>query len=393
MTFLAEFAWLPLKVATLILSGGVAAFALRKSPPASRHTLWCAIFLLVLALPAAGALLPTYSVDFPAWTAPTLYGPNAETVVSGAGGTTVAVIWLGGVIIVLARELCGQVELARWSRRARDFESDAWRRTLSGLDRMRPRLRTLRVLESDEISGPCTWGVLRPVLLVPSAGGEWSEQQRRDALIHEFAHINRFDFACTLIGRLVCALHWYNPLIWFAAAEARRLQEEACDDRVLLAGARAPDYAEFLVTLSSKAGAMHALPAFAEGSPLQRRIRTVLASKMGVRRSDGVVLCLVSVLAASAMALASATPAAGGSRGDPLIGLPPQKMQSAPLTLPLDIARTRSMRGAKAGLLIRKSQQPLPPLPQIAPLPPVPSIPPVPSTPTVPQVPSLPPVK
>jgi beta-lactamase regulating signal transducer with metallopeptidase domain len=46
-------------------------------------------------------------------------------------------------------------------------------------------------------------------------------------------------------------LHWYNPLVWLAAAHARNLQERACDDAVLRAGAVPSDYAQFLLDVAA----------------------------------------------------------------------------------------------------------------------------------------------
>ena len=45
-------------------------------------------------------------------------------------------------------------------------------------------------------------------------------------------------------------MHWYNPLVWFAAVQARKLQELACDDVVLNAGETPSDYAQFLVGIT-----------------------------------------------------------------------------------------------------------------------------------------------
>ena len=109
----------------------------------------------------------------------------------------------------------------------------------------------VRVLESQHIASPCTWGVLTPVLLLPTAGDAWSESARHSALLHELAHVRRRDTVSALISRLACALHWYNPLVWLAAAHARNLQERACDDAVLRAGAIPSDYAQFLLDVAA----------------------------------------------------------------------------------------------------------------------------------------------
>jgi bla regulator protein BlaR1 len=54
-----------------------------------------------------------------------------------------------------------------------------------------PTRRSLRVLESPEFTNPCTWGFIRPVLLLPAGGESWTEAERRLALLHELAHVRR----------------------------------------------------------------------------------------------------------------------------------------------------------------------------------------------------------
>ena len=88
-------------------------------------------------------------------------------------------------------------------------------------------------------------------MLLPAAGASWPETQRRFTLLHELAHVRRLDdYLTTQIASMACALHWYNPLVWFAADQARKLQELACDDAVLNAGGTPSDYAQFLVGLA-----------------------------------------------------------------------------------------------------------------------------------------------
>ena len=85
----------------------------------------------------------------------------------------------------------------------------------------------------------------RTSLLLAATG--LSGSRRRAALLHEITHIRRLDTVATLMSRVVCALHWYNPLIWFAAVRLHSLQERVCDDAVLRAEATPSEYAQFLV--------------------------------------------------------------------------------------------------------------------------------------------------
>jgi beta-lactamase regulating signal transducer with metallopeptidase domain len=266
-----------LKTSVLVVAVGLIACGMGKRSAAWRHLLWTCALALSLAMPVAVVYLPSYvQVTLP-WPSteplardepvpvagevrrvgarPDDLGPRASGLSNAqrqgrAPWPAVTVLWLVGAVIVLLRNLLAHIGLMRWVRQSRSGLSPAWAATLRQVMREAGIRRCLRVLESDQASGPCTWGLAQPVLLLPSAGADWPEPQRRFALLHELAHVRRFDYLTTQIANLACAVHWYNPLVWFAAARARKLQEQACDDAVLQAGGMASEYAGFLVSIA-----------------------------------------------------------------------------------------------------------------------------------------------
>jgi beta-lactamase regulating signal transducer with metallopeptidase domain len=267
-----------LKTILLVVGVGIIAIVAARQSAAWRHSLWtCALALCVL-MPFAVAYLPSFaqislpSQDAASWvrdesgpipaglrhvdSRPDVLGP-AENNVSRtpyqarAAGRTVVMVWLIGALCVMLRNALAHIGLLRWTRNAQPELSPAWAATLHSVARETGFRRLLRVLESDRTTNPCTWWLMRPVVLLPTAGADWPEPQRRFALLHELAHVRRFDYLTTQIANMACAVHWYNPLVWFAAAQALRLQEQACDDAVLNAGSAASDYAQFLVNVAS----------------------------------------------------------------------------------------------------------------------------------------------
>lgn len=192
----------------------------------------------------------------------------------------VSIVWLAGVAVALMPLFFGILQLRSIDRRVHDVESDALDDYAASLARSLGVRRVVRVVEGDEVATPMTWGIVRPVVLVPAGFGEWPEARRRDVLLHELAHVARYDCLTQYLASVVCALHWYNPLAWIAARNLRVERERACDDRVLLSGARASEYAEHLLTIArtlrTPGAAGAAALAMARPSHLEGRLLAVL---------------------------------------------------------------------------------------------------------------------
>lgn len=118
-------------------------------------------------------------------------------------------------------------------------------------------------------------------MLLPEQSVSWSEECLQAALLHELAHVQRWDWATQVTARLVCALYWWHPIVWFAAKQARAESERACDDLVLGTGVKAADYAQRLVEVvrSMPAGSQSRSVAIAMAQPseVEGRLRAVLA--------------------------------------------------------------------------------------------------------------------
>ncbi|MEM8933275.1 MAG: ankyrin repeat domain-containing protein, partial [Acidobacteriota bacterium] len=126
---------------------------------------------------------------------------------------------------------------------ARPIDSTRVARILGGSQVDRP----VRFLAHPDVTTPCTWGARRPIVLLPVDADGWSKSTWRDVVTHELAHVERLDWLWSQGARLVCAVLWFQPLVWLAAGRLDQEAELACDDRVLMHGASATDYAERLV--------------------------------------------------------------------------------------------------------------------------------------------------
>lgn len=152
----------------------------------------------------------------------------------------------------------------------------------------------VRLLIHSERTIPVVWGIFRFRLLLPAAARQWSLEQLRSVLLHELAHIKRRDTIAQLLAQLACAMHWFNPLVWFAAWRLHVERERACDDLVLGSGVRASAYAEHLLNvatrLSSSGWTQACGLAMAHSSSLEDRLAAVLSEQRNRRSVTGVIV-------------------------------------------------------------------------------------------------------
>jgi hypothetical protein len=132
--------------------------------------------------------------------------------------------------------------------------------------------------------------------------------------------VARFDSLWQAVAAVACALYWFHPGVWLAALQLRRESEVACDDRVLLAGARPHAYAGELLAVARSFSAA-AAPALAVGmaspSQLESRLRALLdagrarrAPGWGTRTAAALVTALVLGSLASTQLTRRASPGA-----------------------------------------------------------------------------------
>jgi beta-lactamase regulating signal transducer with metallopeptidase domain len=215
-------------------------------------------------------------------------------------------LWLAGVVLALLPLFLGATQLARISRRARDVESDALDDFAARLARSLGIRRVVRLVEGGTNATPMTWGTLHPVVLVPAGFDTWSVEHQRDVLLHELAHVARYDCLTQSFARVTCALYWFNPLAWVAARQLRIERERSCDDHVLLAGARASSYAEHLLTIARTLRAPGATPVAALAMARPSQLEGRLLALLDARRARGVMKTRTAgMMAAGAVVVAA----------------------------------------------------------------------------------------
>ncbi len=180
----------------------------------------------------------------------------------------------------------------------------------------------IRLLIHPERTIPVVWGIVRFRLLLPETARDWSDEQLRSVLLHELAHVKRHDTVVQLLAQIACALHWFSPLVWFAAWRLHVERERACDDLVLSNGIRASAYAEHLLNVATKLSPDRWTSAcgltMAGNLPLQGRLQAILSDRLNRRKVSTTIGTLALLLGASiAIPIAMLRAAADENNAEP----------------------------------------------------------------------------
>ena len=166
-----------------------------------------------------------------------------------------------------------------------------------------PLRRPVQARTSDQIAAPLTYGVLYPVILLPS-GMDWRDREALSCVLaHEHTHIRRFDALRKLFLAAALCLHWFNPLVWVMYALASRDIELACDEAVLRAGADRERYALALLGLEERRGRWSPSGSHFSGHALEERIKAIMKRKhisITALVAVLVVMCVTTTVFASA---------------------------------------------------------------------------------------------
>ncbi len=182
-------------------------------------------------------------------TRPTSPSPGAWPLVALVAAGTWALI----VLALLSRLACGWLVLARLKREAVEVTPDS--DGLLGECRERLGLsRHVGLALHPAVASPVVAGGLRPVVLVPTDWHDWPESHRRACLLHELAHLVRYDDWAKLIQELLRAHFFFHPLVRWLLFRLDRERELLCDEAAVALGSDPVGYARLLFDLARRPG-------------------------------------------------------------------------------------------------------------------------------------------
>ena len=351
------FGQLSIELAALAVLVLVATRLLPIKSPTLRHLLWAIVLLKPLVSIAVSSpytlftpFVPLVEPSQDTLAFSPVEHPTVQVAASPAIATSSvplttagwgAILWIVGVALLIGRILIGYGIVWCLRQQAQVQHDgplcDALRQARLTLD----CYSKVEVATSPSISSPMALGILRPIIVFPA---DLVEKLRTDELtlilMHELAHVRRWDNLTRLLHRLVSAVLFFHPAVWLCGRMLRREAEQACDDLVVCATGRSEAYARGLAHVAERV--VHSNPlisriptmnAFAAESDLALRIRRTLgggARQMGMRAR---VLAAVLLCPLAAMTLPSVSKISAESSQDerPFI-IVKQELNDKPVT-------------------------------------------------------------
>ncbi|MCL2803890.1 MAG: M56 family metallopeptidase [Micrococcales bacterium] len=176
-------------------------------------------------------------------------------------------------------------------------------------DAMPPRLYRCAI-----ITTPMLVGIIKPELVLPDR--TYTHAELQSVLRHELTHLRRRDVVVKWLMVLACALHWFNPLVWWMRREVDRVCELACDEAVVrgLDPVSKQAYGETLIAVAASSLAPKAVLSTMmceEKKNLKERLLAIMKSKNQVATVSivSVAVIIVAFMATSALAAGRANDA------------------------------------------------------------------------------------
>ena len=227
----------------------IRALAINKLPKKAFLVLWGVVTVRLLIPYSLPSSLSVYSLlehfaptsevvtDMPA----TPFAPMSPThnvmPVPGTSATNMAaasvdpwiIVWMVGALVCAVFFAVAYLKCRREFKASLPVDNEYVRHWLS-----EHRIhRTIEIRQSGRISAPLTYGVFRPVILMPKTA-DWDDSDTlKYVLAHEYVHIRRFDAVTKLVLTAALCVHWFNPAVWIMYVLANRDIELSCDEAVI----------------------------------------------------------------------------------------------------------------------------------------------------------------
>lgn len=311
----------------------IRAAAIHKLPKKSFLVLWKTVLLrLLIPLPLPSAfsiytlihrskstpsVLETENVNIPSAIAQEhfIIAQDLETLPATSPSVSVwFVVWCTGMILLAVFFTVSYLR-CRMEFRTAFPVSNAFAKQWTA---KRPFMRQISIKQSDRISTPLTYGIFRPVILMPKHTDWENTEQLQYILSHEYVHIRRFDTLTKLIATFALCIHWFNPLVWVMYLLFNRDIELACDESVIrqFGESAKSAYSMMPIGMEAKKSGLSLLCNYFSKNAAEERITAIMKIK---RTTPGTFLsaCLIVLVTVSLFATTARASADGSPYGRP----------------------------------------------------------------------------
>lgn len=200
-------------------------------------------------------------------------------------------VWLAGALICFVFFAVSYVGCRMKFRESLPADSEYIRQWLAE----HKIFRRISVRCSDRISSPLTYGVFRPVILLPKNYAQFETDDLKFVLTHEYVHIQRFDAVFKLVLTAAACIHWFNPLVWVMLVIANRDIEISCDEAVVRMSGECEKraYAMTLIRLEEVKSGLTPLNNFSKNA-VKERIVTIMKFQKATALTVIASICLVA---------------------------------------------------------------------------------------------------
>lgn len=239
-------------------------------------------------------------------------GTGASTATAAISVSPIEIAWFAGICICAVLFIVAYIKCRREFKTSLPFDNDfvaCWLREHS-------LRRPLQIRQSDRIKAPLTYGVFRPVILLPKTIDCSDEVGLTVILAHEFTHIRRFDALIKLVLAAAVCVHWFNPFVWVMYVLANRDIELACDEAVVwtFGETMKSAYAMTLIGWEERKSSLAPLISGFSKNAIEERITAIM--KIKKTSLVGLFLALALVIGTVTVFATNAAKAADASSGD-----------------------------------------------------------------------------
>lgn len=156
--------------------------------------------------------------------------------------------------------------------------------------------KNIPVYVSKDVNSPCIIGILNPVIILTEEVTE-DIKATKFALIHEMVHYKQKDNLVLLLVNLICALYWFNPLVWLVAKVVKEDAELSCDSRIIQKISEGECYS-YCLTLLTVAGNSNLMVATMSSGGKRMKNRIDMILKPPKKLTAGVIVAMTCLFLA-----------------------------------------------------------------------------------------------